>query len=246
VKLGWAAAVHAVCLIAVLAAPCMGGCSRSHAPAASEARASAPVVRDTSDTLLLTWVDDKGDFHVETRVADVPAPGRESVRVVDPGKADEAEGERVFVADLRQAGPDGSYPVRVMPRVEFEALAVARRAEAGPTLANVPPPSAPGTVGAAGAGESPPMAKDVRGGVVIVYGAEWCGACHEAMRYLRRKGVAYVEKDVEKDPSAEREMQEKLARNGLRAGSIPVLDVRGKVMIGFNPSEVDAALGEPL
>ena len=82
--------------------------------------------------------------------------------------------------------------------------------------------------------------------MVIIYGAEWCGACHEAMRYLRRKGVAYVEKDVEKDPSAEREMQEKLARNGLRAGSIPVLDVRGKVMIGFNPSEVDAALGEML
>ena len=40
--------------------------------------------------------------------------------------------------------------------------------------------------------------------------------------------------------------QEKLARNGLRGGSIPVLDVRGKVMIGFNPAEVDAALGAML
>ena len=60
---------------------------------------------------------------------------------------------------------------------------------------------------------------------------------------MRKKGVAYVEKDVEKDPSAAREMQEKLARSGLRGGSIPVLDVRGKVMIGFNPAEVEAALG---
>jgi glutaredoxin len=168
------------------------------------------------------------------------------VRVVDPGKSDDVRDDQVFVADLRQAGADGSYTVRAVSRAEFEALAVARRTEAGPTLVNVPPPPASSGLGAAGPAESPPSAKDARGGVVIIYGAEWCGACHEAMRYLRRKGVAYVEKDVEKDPSAEREMQEKLARNGLRGGSIPVLDVRGKVMIGFNPSEVDAALGEPL
>ncbi|HEY4014781.1 MAG TPA: glutaredoxin domain-containing protein [Polyangiaceae bacterium] len=245
-KFGRTTAARCACLVAMLATPAMGGCRRSHAPAASEARSSAPAVRDTSDALLFTWIDDKGDFHVETRVADVPAAGRETVRVVDPGKSEEAQGDQVFVADLRQAAADGSYAVRAMPRAEFEALAVARRAEAGPTLVNVPPPSAPSSLPAAGSAEPPAIAKDPRGGVVIVYGAEWCGACHEAMRYLRRKGVAYVEKDVEKDPSAEREMQEKLARNGLRGGSIPVLDVRGKVMIGFNPSEVDAALGEPL
>jgi glutaredoxin len=244
VRRGRAAAARVV-FVAALAAACAGGCRSSHAPATSEARASAPTVRDSSDALLLTWIDDKGDFHVETRVADVPAAGRETVRVVDPGKSDEASGGQVFVADLRQAGPDGSYPIRAISRTDFEALAVARRAEAGPTLANVPPPAPSGTV-AAGEGQPPSLAKDVRGGVVIIYGAEWCGACHEAMRYLRRKGVAYVEKDVEKDATAEHEMQEKLARNGLRAGSIPVLDVRGKVMIGFNPSEVDAALGANL
>ena len=41
-------------------------------------------------------------------------------------------------------------------------------------------------------------------------------------------------------------MQQKLAQNGLRAGSIPVIDVRGKVMVGFNPHEVDSALGAAL
>jgi glutaredoxin len=80
----------------------------------------------------------------------------------------------------------------------------------------------------------------------VIYGAEWCGACHDAARYLRQKGIAYVEKDIEKDPSAAREMQAKLARTGLRSGSIPVIDVRGKVMVGFNAQEIDAALGAQL
>ena len=226
-------------------------CRRSHASAPTDAwegGVSALSVRDTSDALLFTWIDDKGDFHVETRVTDVPIIGRDTVRVVDPGKDDSAHGERVFVADLRQTRADGSYVVRTMARADFEAIAVARREKAGPTLANTPPPP---PASAAEPAVAPPAADPGGGahaprGVVIVYGAEWCGACHEATRYLRRKGIAYVEKDVEKDATAEREMEEKLARNGLRAGSIPVLDVRGKVMIGFNPAEVDAALGQAL
>ncbi len=235
----------AMLAVAVLAlALCCGACRRSHASTVTEPKASAPVVTDTSDSLLFTWIDDKGDFHVETRVAGVPSAGRDTVRVVDPSKADEPR-DQVFVADLRQAAADGSYAVRTIARSDFEAVAVSRREKAGPTLANVPSPSAAASSEAAPSG-SAGDAKHASHGVVIVYGAEWCGACHEAMRYLRRKGVPYVEKDVEKDPSADREMKEKLARSGLRAGSIPVLDVRGKVMIGFNPSEVDAALGEPL
>ena len=47
----------------------------------------APVVKDESDGLLLTWIDDKGDFHVETGVGDVPMMGRDTVRVFDPAKA---------------------------------------------------------------------------------------------------------------------------------------------------------------
>ena len=82
--------------------------------------------------------------------------------------------------------------------------------------------------------------------MVVIYGAEWCGACHEAAKYLRSKGIAYVDKDVEKDPGAAAEMQQKLAKSGLHEGSIPVIDVRGKVMVGFNPAEIDAALGEAL
>lgn len=233
----WRAAVLGALLLAAAAG---GACKRSRASVAPDLP-PAPVVKDESDGLLLTWIDDKGDFHVETRVADVPMMGRDTVRVFDPAKDDGSHGDRVFVVDLRQARGDGTYPVHPMARTDFDAVALARREKAGPTLANVPPPQAPS--GAAAVDEGPAAARAPTQGVVVIYGAEWCGACHEAARYLRKKGIAYVEKDVEKDPSAAREMQAKLARSGLHSGSIPVLDVRGKMMVGFNPAELDSALG---
>jgi glutaredoxin len=220
-----------------------GACHRSASSSAPDPAASV-VVRSETTGLLLTWIDDKGDFHVETAVADVPMMGRDAVRVVDPSRDESAHPDQVVVADLRQAGPDGAYPVRTMTRTDFEAMAVARREKAGPTMASAAPPAAPPN-GAPGADTA--TSKHAAGAVVVViYGAEWCGACHEAARYLRSKGIPYVDKDVEKDPDAAREMQQKLAKSGLHEGSIPVIDVRGKIMVGFNPAEIDAALGQAL
>jgi len=232
--------------IVLLAGAGVGACKRSHASEeAALAQEAAVVLRPESEGLLLTWIDDKGDFHVETRVADVPMTGRDVVRVVDPNRDETAHGDHVTVADLRTTGPEGTYPVRRMSRVDFEAFAVGRREKTGPTLANAAAPQ-PSSSAAAAGGPDVGATKPPTGIAVVVYGAEWCGACHDAARYLRRKGIPYVEKDVEKDPAASREMQAKLARNGLRGGSIPVIDVRGKVMVGFNPADIDAALGQAL
>lgn len=220
-------------------------CRRSPSSAAPPDPAAVVIVRPESAGLLLTWIDDKGDFHVETSVADVPIMGRDVVRVEDPARDESAHPDQMVVADLRQAGADGAYPVRTMTRADFEALAVARREKAGPTLASAAPPTAPPPAGPNGA-DTANAKHGPRSAVVVIYGAEWCGACHEAAKYLRNKGIPYVDKDVEKDPDAAREMQQKLAKNGLHEGSIPVIDVRGKVMIGFNPAEIDAALGQAL
>lgn len=230
-----------VLLLAAFVAFALGDCKKK---GATTATADEPTieVRDDSEGLLLTWIDDKGEFHTEVRVADVPLMGRDSVKVVDTNKLEGTHAEKVFVADLRKAGPDGRYPVHTMSRADFDQLAVARRAKYGPTLASVAeagaPDTPPGTQGGAGGG-----APDNARPLVVVYGAEWCGACHEATAYLRRKGVPYVEKDIEKDPQANREMQSKLRAAGMRGGSIPVIDVRGKVMVGFSPGAIDEALG---
>jgi glutaredoxin len=227
-------------LVAAMVVGHASGCKQRSAAASSEADAPPVVVKADSEGLLLTWIDDKGDFHVETRVADVPLMGRDAVRVADPNK-DEAHGDRICVVDLRQPRPDGTFPVRSMSRADFESLAVARREKSGPTLTSAGPSAGPSA-----APDTPSSAQSAARPLVIIYGAEWCGACHDAARYLKKKGIPFIEKDVEKDPGAEREMERKLAQNGLRGGSIPIIDVRGKVMVGFSAEAIDTALGQAL
>jgi glutaredoxin len=223
----------------------VGGCKRKTAAAASEPPDAPLVVKQDSEGLLLSWIDSKGDFHVEMHVADVPLEGRDAVKVVDPSRDEGTHADHVFVADLRTPKADGTFPVSVMSVADFEAIALARRKANGPTLATAAG-SASATAGAGDSnGASAPRPQSAAP-AVIIYGADWCGACHDAAAYLRRKGVAFVEKNVEKDPAAAREMKDKLARTGQSAGSIPVIDVRGKVMVGFNARAIDDALGRAL
>ncbi len=179
---------------------------------------------------MLTWIDEKGEFHIEQKVTDVPVGARDAVRVSDPVK-DPPKLDDVFVADLRNSGPDGAYPVRTMSRTEFEKAAVERRQKNGNVLAPKGADSA-----------APAAAKPT----VIIYGASWCGPCHQAAAYLKRRGIVFVEKDIEEDSAAAREMQTKLASAGMRGGSIPVMDVRGKLLVGFDERAVDRALGQAL
>jgi glutaredoxin len=236
--------VKRLLVVIMVIAIAFAGCKKKGGTATSDD--PAITVTDKSEGLLLTWVDDKGDFHVEQRVSDVPMMGRDAVRVVDPTKDEGTHEGRVFVVDLRQANKDGTYPVQTMSRDDFDRLAEKRREKSGPTLATAGSASATPSATATG----PTIADNGNGtGVdqgrptVIIYGAEWCGPCHQAASYLKHKGIPFIEKDIEKDPQAAREMQSKLKAAGIRTGSIPVIDVRGKVMVGFNPGSVDEALG---
>jgi glutaredoxin/predicted small secreted protein len=233
----------------------LAGCPKKSGIGADDGGATAgdeaPItVKPDSEGLLLTWIDDKGDFHVEQKVADVPMTGRDAVRVVDPNKDDGTSNDRIFVADLRTARPDGTYPVHISTRADFEKLAVARREQKGPTLASAAPPASTQAPPPAQPGQAPnnnalpdPQAN---ARPVIVYGAEWCGPCHQAQSYLRSHNIAFVYKDVDNDRAANKEMQEKLARAGKHGGSIPVIDVRGKILVGFSAAQIDEALGKAL
>jgi glutaredoxin len=225
-------------------------CHRAAGGAGGGDAATLPplTVRDDTTGVLLTWIDDKGDFHVEQKTADVPLVGRDAVRVVDPTRDEGARGDAIYVADLRVPGADGTYPVHTMSREDFDALAVERRAKSHPTLDTLG--SASGADGGAGAPSAPsPGASDVAAAgrpAVIVYGASWCSACHQAEAYFRQHGILFVEHDVEKEPQAAAEMRSKLRRAGLRDGSIPVIDVRGHIMVGFDPRSIESALGSPI
>lgn len=224
-------------LTSVGATTSLVGCSKSSTNGTEarekDGRPGPPEVTDASQDLLFTWIDDKGEFRVEQKVASIPAEARAIVRVVDPEKG--APPESVYLVDLTKPGPGGAYPVRTAPRDEFEKVAVERRAKNGKVLAAAPPSSA----APAGSGEG---AELVDRPDVIIYGAEWCGPCHQAEAYMKKRGIPYVEKDIEKDSGAQREMRAKLSKAGMRGGSIPVIDVKGKLLLGFDANAVERAL----
>lgn len=213
----------AALLLALLVAckrPARGG-----GPSAADV---VPVVDDARSGLLFSWVDDKGEVHVEEKADAVPAAARSLVRVVDP--ATDAPPGKLFMVDLSARRADGTYAVRSAPRAELEDLVEERRKAKG--VAILPNASAAAPASSA-ARERPP---------VIVYGASWCGPCHQVEAYLKQKGVPYVHKDIENDPGADGEMRAKLSRAGRGGGSIPVIDVRGTLLVGFDPGSLDRAL----
>jgi glutaredoxin len=76
---------------------------------------------------------------------------------------------------------------------------------------------------------------------VVLYGASWCAACHIAADYMTRRGIPFVMKDVESDPAAKDAADAMLAKAGLTAGGLPIIHLRGTVMVGFTPCLVDLA-----
>ncbi len=73
--------------------------------------------------------------------------------------------------------------------------------------------------------------------MVTIYSAVWCAFCHAAKDYMDKLGVKYVDKDVEKDPAFMRESVDKSGQMG-----IPVIDINGTIIVGFNRPAIDQAL----
>ena len=73
---------------------------------------------------------------------------------------------------------------------------------------------------------------------VIVYSTPTCPYCHKAKDYLKEKGVDFEDINVANDTDKQKEMIEKSGQMG-----VPVLDVHGKIIVGFDTSAIDQALG---
>ncbi len=75
--------------------------------------------------------------------------------------------------------------------------------------------------------------------MVTIYSAVWCAFCHSAKDYFDKLGVKYTDKDVERDPVALNESVQKSGQMG-----IPVIDIDGTIIVGFDRPRIDAALKE--
>jgi glutaredoxin len=196
-------------------------------------------VKADTPNLLLTWVDEKGDFHVVQKPADVPVEGRKTVRVVVTDK-EAGTRELVYVANLDETTPDGSYRLKTMTRAAWDEIGASRRMARLEALAPsaAPPPSASVAPPTAEGQPSAPASKIV----AIIYGASWCKPCHSAADYLKSRGITVVQKDIEESDAAQAEMRQKLERAGRTGASIPVIDVMGQILIGYSPSQLDRAI----
>ena len=76
-------------------------------------------------------------------------------------------------------------------------------------------------------------------GVIVVYGANWCGDCRRAKRLLEARGADYEWVDVEFQAGAAQEAS-RLARGKKRIPVIILPD--GDVLVEPTDPELDAAL----
>ena len=73
---------------------------------------------------------------------------------------------------------------------------------------------------------------------VIVFSTPTCPWCTRAKTYLRGRGVAFRDVDVSRDPAAARDLVRRTGQMG-----VPVIEIDGKPIVGFDKSQIDRLLG---
>ncbi len=73
---------------------------------------------------------------------------------------------------------------------------------------------------------------------VIVFSTPTCPHCNRAKHYLRSRGVRFRDVDVSRDRAAARDMVRRSGQQG-----VPVLDIGGKIVVGFDRAKIDQLLG---
>jgi len=209
-------------------------------PLPPAARVELPPREVSKDsTLLFSYVEPNGMFATTDSAEKVPEVARRLVRIMSKAKGapQRRNNANVEVIDLRELLANGKTWPQVMLREAFETGALAQlppgdscplASPHGPPLAEEPEPAGP-------PGEPP---------VVVLYGTSWCQASKAARQYLVSKLIPFTSKNIENDPSAARELQQKASRFGIPTDRVPVLDVRGRLLVGYDETRLDGLLAD--
>ena len=73
---------------------------------------------------------------------------------------------------------------------------------------------------------------------IIVYSTRTCPYCTMVKSYLKSREIDFQDIDVGIDQQKATEMVEKSGQMG-----VPVIDINGYIVVGFNKPEIDFALG---
>ena len=72
---------------------------------------------------------------------------------------------------------------------------------------------------------------------VTIYTTPTCTYCTKAKQYFRENRITFREYNVAKDMRRADEMVKKSGQMG-----VPVIDIHGKIIVGFNQPEIERAL----
>ncbi|MFH1889214.1 MAG: glutaredoxin domain-containing protein [Candidatus Omnitrophota bacterium] len=73
---------------------------------------------------------------------------------------------------------------------------------------------------------------------VKVYSTPTCPYCIRLKQFLKESSISFQDLDVSKDQSVAEEMMRVSGQMG-----VPVLDIEGNIIVGFDKEKVKAALG---
>lgn len=220
-----------VVAFAVVASGCKPSPRPDEAQVAPAAIPPPPKVTDAPGPYSLRYFSAASGELVPVKTpADVPEGARTQVLVApeDPN----LQGPWLFVADLTKKSGDG-YEVISVDRAALEQKVAAAHPKAEPAPIAVAPVAAA-------------SAKATGGGDVVIYRTTWCGYCKKTAEYLKMKGVAFVEKDLEHDAGAREDMLARAKKAGVpesKLQGVPILSVKGHIITGFDRAAIDRALG---
>ena len=73
---------------------------------------------------------------------------------------------------------------------------------------------------------------------VLVFTTPSCPWCLRAKQYLRQQGVRFREVDVSRDVAAARDLVRRTGQMG-----VPVVEIDGRPVVGFDRDQIDRLLG---
>ena len=74
---------------------------------------------------------------------------------------------------------------------------------------------------------------------IIIYSTTWCAFCKTEKQWLDKLGFAYTEKNIETDKEAYAEL---MAKSGGNFQGVPVTDMAGDLVLGFDRPKIDALI----
>ncbi|MCA9521669.1 MAG: hypothetical protein KC609_11880 [Myxococcales bacterium] len=201
----------------VLVSASIGGCRRGDVSTKQSKPKPRNVLRidESNHKLVYLYRDpESGSYKRVRRISEIPQAARRRVLVSNPLSADVPPPGKLIVADLSgKPGADG-YPYAIVSEEEHH-----RRVAPRPSLEKRPR--------------------------LVMYSTSTCGVCRNARAYLKSKNVKFREVVLDRDAGAMTRLAKRAKELDDRGdlNSVPIFDIKGRLIRGFNRGQIDLLLG---